>query len=221
MTEGFNATAADYPRDRTVLDLFEAQVMRTPQAIAVVDGERETSYGALASAARRLGRHLIGLGVGAETVVGVCLDRSAGLIEGLLGVFAGGRRLPAARSGLSGGASRVHAGRRGGAGGADDAGPCRAPGRGGGDGGAGTRLVVLDDVATVAAIAAQPDGPIAESERHAALGPDSLAYVIYTSGSTGRPKGVAVRHGGVVNRLLWLRDQAGRGRAMCSCRRRR
>ena len=69
--------------------------MRTPQAIAVVDGERETSYRALASAARRLGRHLIGLGVGAETVVGVCLDRSAGLIEGLLGVFAaGGGYLP-------------------------------------------------------------------------------------------------------------------------------
>ena len=92
--EGFNTTAAAYP-DGTVLDLFEAQVVRTPQAIAVVDGEDETSYRALASAARRLGRHLIGLGVGAETVVGVCLDRSAGLIEGLLGVFeAGGGYLP-------------------------------------------------------------------------------------------------------------------------------
>ena len=104
----------------------------------------------------------------------------------------GGRRLPAARSGLSGGAAGVHAGRRGGAGGADDAGACRAPGR---RPAGSAALVVLDDAATAAAIAAQPDGPIAESERTAPLGPDSLAYVIYTSGSTGRPKGVAVAAG--------------------------
>ena len=155
---GFNATAAAYPRDRTVLDLFEAQVMRTPQAIAVVDGERETSYRALASAARRLGRHLIGLGVGPETVVGVCLDRSAGLIEGLLGVFqAGGGYLPldpdypAERLGFMLGdaaapvvlTTRAHA--------AHLAGAVAV-------GGAGTQLVVLDDAATVAAIAAQPKG---------------------------------------------------------------
>ena len=56
------------------------------------------------------------------------------------------------------------------------------------------RVVVLDDAATAAAIAAQPEGPIAAAERTAPLGPDSLAYVIYTSGSTGRPKGVMIGH---------------------------
>ena len=162
---GFNATAAAYPRG-TVLDLFEAQVMRTPQAIAVVDGERETSYRALASAARRLGRHLIGLGVGPETVVGVCLDRSAGLIEGLLGVFAaGGGYLPldpdypAERLGFMLGdaaapvvlTTRAHAAHLTGA--------------------TGIRLVVLDDAATAAAIAAQPDGPIAAVGTARAAGP--------------------------------------------------
>ena len=71
------------------------------------------------------------------------------------------------------------------------------------------RVVVVDDPATAAAIAAQADGPVAAAERLGPLGPDSLAYVIYTSGSTGRPKGVGVEQGSVVNRLLWLRDQAG------------
>jgi len=90
VVSGFNATAVDYPRDRTVLDLFEARAGTQPDAVAVVDGARQVSYGALASASRRLGRHLIGLGVGPEVMVGVCLDRSAELIVSLLGVFQAG-----------------------------------------------------------------------------------------------------------------------------------
>jgi non-ribosomal peptide synthetase component F len=107
VVETFNATAAYYPRDRTVLDLFEEQAVRTPDAVAVLDGEREVGYGGLASASRRLGRYLIGHGVGPEGVVGVCMERSAELIVSLLGVFQAGAgylpldpEYPAARLGF-------------------------------------------------------------------------------------------------------------------------
>ena len=66
VVEGFNATAVAYPRDLTVVDLFEAQVVHTPGAVAVVEDDRAVGYGMLASASRRLGRYLIGLGVGPE-----------------------------------------------------------------------------------------------------------------------------------------------------------
>ena len=208
VVSGFNATAADYPRDRTVVELFEVQAARVPDALAVVDGVREVGYGALASASRRLGRHLIGLGVGPETVVGVCLEHSADLIVALLGVFqAGGAYLPldpeypparlrlmladAAAPVLI--ATRTYAERL-------------ADAQAAGGDRPDTRLVIVDDAATAAAIARLSDMPLGDAERTAPLTPDSLAYVIYTSGSTGRPKGVMVGHREFSNFLLATQD---------------
>ena len=181
------------PRRRGACELFAAQAARTPEAVAVVDGEaRALTYGELRSAARPAGAGTCALGVGPET-------RGRGLPRALGRRWSrpprgpqGGRRLPAARSRLSGGAAGLHAGRRGGAGRADDAGACAArPGRRWR--GRPCRVVVLDEAATAAAIAAQPDGADRDRRTARGAGPDSLAYVIYTSGSTGTPKGVRDR----------------------------
>ncbi|MEM6846866.1 MAG: condensation domain-containing protein, partial [Pseudomonadota bacterium] len=91
----FNDTAVDYQRETTVIDLFCAQAAERPDAVAVVDGERTLSYGALDAASNQLARHLIGQGVGPEVVVGVCLERSAELIIALMAIWkAGGAYLP-------------------------------------------------------------------------------------------------------------------------------
>ncbi|WP_457798155.1 AMP-binding protein [Methylocystis sp. S23] len=91
----WNATAADYPRDKCVHDLFEEQAARTPDAVAASFEERQLTYEELDRRANQLAHRLIGLGVGPETLVGVCLERSLDLIVALLGVLkAGGAYLP-------------------------------------------------------------------------------------------------------------------------------
>src|SRR5262249_22818181 len=149
----------------------------------------------------QLAQHLRALGVGAETVVGLCLERSLEMVVGLLGILkAGGAYLPLDPSYpaqrltfmLADAGARVlitHSalrdrldvqGARGGVAGRAGAGGARA---------------------------ARPGGPPA-----AAVRPQNLAYVIYTSGSTGTPKGVAITHGGLTNVLLAMREQAALGR---------
>ena len=86
----------------TLPALFAAQAARTPEAIALVFEDRKLSYAALEAHANRLAHHLRGLGVGPETVVGLCVERSPEMVIGLLGHPQGRRRLSAARSGVSG-----------------------------------------------------------------------------------------------------------------------
>ena len=93
--EGFNATAHPVPA-ATLPELFEAQAARTPDAVAVVCGDESLSYGELNARANRLAHHLIGLGVGPEILVGICLERSTELVVALLACTQGRRCLPAA-----------------------------------------------------------------------------------------------------------------------------
>ena len=79
----------------TLPELFAAQAARTPDAIALVFEDRRLSYAELEAHANRLAHHLRGLGVGPETVVGLCVERSPEMVIGLLGILkAGGAYLP-------------------------------------------------------------------------------------------------------------------------------
>ncbi|MGJ4952834.1 non-ribosomal peptide synthase/polyketide synthase [Bradyrhizobium sp. HKCCYLS20291] len=190
----WNDTARDLP-PVTFPDLFAAQAAESPDAIAVVDGDESLSYAALEARANQLAHHLHDLGVGPETVVGLCVERSPALLVGLLGILkAGGVYLPLDpsypddRIGFmlnNAGASALvtHAGLRYRLCGSD------AP----------RSLILLD--ADQPALAKRP--ATAPASR---LDPQNAAYVIYTSGSTGTPKGVVITHAGLANKLVALRD---------------
>src|SRR5262249_23650890 len=165
----------------TLPQLFAAQAAGTPGAGAVVFGDEQLSYGELEGRANQLAHQLRALGVGAESVVGVCLERSLELVVSLIAILkAGGAYLPLdpgyPRERLSfmladaGAAVLISASRL--------RDRLDAP---------GVRRLELDGEA--AAIAAHPTSAPAST-----VAPHNLAYVIYTSGSTGTPKGVAVEH---------------------------
>ena len=178
-------TAAAYPRERCLHQLFAEQAARLPEAVAVVHGDTRLTYGELERRANRLAHRLRDLGVGPEVGVGLFLDRSPEMVVTILGILkAGGVYVPldpaypesrlafmledagvAVLVTVAGKLPRL---------------PARRP-----------PTLCLDD--GDAEPARHGDGPPEES-----VGPESLAYVMYTSGSTGRPKGVAVSHRAVV-----------------------
>ncbi|MFJ9743470.1 AMP-binding protein, partial [Streptomyces sp. NPDC101166] len=191
----WNDTAVEVPSG-SLPELFEAQAARTPEAVAVVADEESLSYAELDARADRLARHLAGLGVGPESVVGVCLERGVEMVVALLAVVkAGGAYLPLdpdhpaerATNLLADAAPVVVVAS------ADTASAVPA---------SDATLVVLED----ADLADLDDTPLAVRIR-----PESPAYVMFTSGSTGRPKGVVVSHAGIVNRLWWMQDRFGLG----------
>ncbi|WP_437997980.1 amino acid adenylation domain-containing protein [Sorangium sp. So ce185] len=182
----WNATAAAVPADACVHELFEAHAARRPDAAAVVYEETALSYRDLDRRANQLARRLRAAGVGPEDRVGLCLERSAEMVVGLLGVLKAGAayvpldpKFPRERldAVLADSGARVVVTQ------ARWAGALDAPGR--------TSLCLDRDAAALAAEAAEPLGATAR--------PENLAYLIYTSGSTGRPKGVAVEHRQLVN----------------------
>ena len=170
----------------SLADLFEAQADRRPGAAAVVAGDRSLSYGELDARANRLAHHLQALGVGPETVVGVCVERSLEMAVGFLGVLkAGGACMPLDPSyPLERLALMLN----------DSAAPvlltCERllerlpPHR------AGTVCIDADWHDVARRPGRRPVRTVA---------PDNLAYVIYTSGSTGEPKGVMLTHRGLVS----------------------
>ncbi|MDK0523855.1 amino acid adenylation domain-containing protein [Streptomyces sp. ML-6] len=182
----WNGVAGGYPETATVHRLVEERVAAGPGAVAVVQGERCWSFGELNARANRLAHHLRDRGVTADTLVGVCLERSPELIATLLGILKAGAAFvpldpeyPADRITYmvrDAGAPLVITS----AGLAD-----RIP--------EGVERLLVDGGWPGGAVT--DPGPVGS--------PDDLAYVIYTSGSTGRPKGVALEHRGVVNYLHW------------------
>ena len=88
-------TETDYPREDTIAQLFEQQATRTPDAVAVISAGRTLTYRELDHRSNRLAQHLRTLGVQAETLVGVAVERSAQMIVGLLAILkAGGAYVP-------------------------------------------------------------------------------------------------------------------------------
>ncbi|MGW5371317.1 amino acid adenylation domain-containing protein [Streptomyces sp. NPDC004009] len=196
----WNTTEAELPHDVCLHEAFEAHARRAPDAVAVVHGGERWTYRRVDEDANRLARRLRSLGVGPDVRVGLCLDRSPGLLTALLGVLkAGGAYVPldpaypAARiETMVGGASCAVMISR-----VDLAGNLPAAG-------AGTPLVLLDRDAE--ALAALSPAPVA-----ATAGPENLCYIIHTSGSTGTPKPIALRHRGVVNNIADLNSRFGVG----------
>ncbi|AOR31554.1 non-ribosomal peptide synthetase [Streptomyces fodineus] len=196
----FGAAAAPAP-DATITARVEAQVARTPDAVAVTTDGESLTYAELDARAERLAVELAGRGVGPETVVCLVLPRTVNTAVALLGVLkAGGAYLPV---------DPAHAGAR-----LPHVLPVARPHLLLVD--AGTRdlvpatdipVLVLDDVDLHAATEATP-AAVVTTTRLAAR-PGNLAYVVYTSGSTGVPKGVSVTHATVVNAVDALVAHAG------------
>jgi non-ribosomal peptide synthetase component F len=91
----WNDTSASYPRDKCLHELFAEQASRTPDAVAAVFEDERLTYQELDRRANRLAHQLRGLGVGPETIVGLCVPRSLEMVVGLLGILkAGGAYLP-------------------------------------------------------------------------------------------------------------------------------
>ena len=92
---GWNATAVRYPKELTWVELFESQVARTPEGVALVFGDQRLSYRELNGRANQLAHHVRRLGVGPEGLVGICAERSVEMVVAILGVLkAGGAYLP-------------------------------------------------------------------------------------------------------------------------------
>ncbi|MEM9566772.1 MAG: amino acid adenylation domain-containing protein [Cyanobacteria bacterium P01_E01_bin.34] len=189
----WNATEVNYPSDCCIHQLFERQVECSPNAVAVVYEDQPLSYWELNERANQLAHHLQQLGVGPETLVGICIERSLEMVVGLLGILkAGGAYVPLDPGYPPERLAYMLA---------DSQVPILL-----------TQSSLLDGLPQHEARLICLDRDWPAISRHSSLNlntqvsSDNLAYVIYTSGSTGRPKGVMNRHVSICNRLLWMQD---------------
>ncbi|MDD1749281.1 MAG: amino acid adenylation domain-containing protein, partial [Methanothrix sp.] len=192
----WNNTGVDYPRDKCIHELFEEQVERTPEAIALVFEDKELTYRELNAKANQLSRLLHTRGVGPDVLVGLFMERSLEMVVGLLGIMkAGGAYVPldpfypsqrivfmiedSEAALLVTQESLLE----------------RIPGP-------DIQIVCLDrDWDEI--VSEQTSNPAPLSHPH------DLAYVIYTSGSTGKPKGVAVPHVALMNLIFSMQRKPG------------
>jgi len=201
----WNETSRDYPRDKCLHELFEEQVERTPDGVAVVFGSEQVSYRELNFRANQLARYLRAGGVGPESLVGVCLNRSTQMIVALLGVLkAGGAYVPLDPAYPRDRISFI----------LDDT----------------EAFLLLTEKCLIDEVRPQTfTNEAGDRENHERKGSntifldtdwgairresqenlqypgtaENLAYVIYTSGSTGTPKGVMIEHRNAVAFVSW------------------
>lgn len=186
----WNNTRVDYPR-ATVIDMFEAQAAKTPEAVAVEYNDRSLTYGELNRLAEKVARRLIDRQGRCGEFVGVYMDRSVEMVVALVSIMKAGLayvpidpEYPPDRIRYmieDSGVPLILTQER-----------YRAE-----LAGVGAEVVVLTDLE-------QFSGDDGKVVRH--LEPDSPVYMIYTSGSTGRPKGVVNRHESLYNRLYWMQS---------------
>jgi amino acid adenylation domain-containing protein len=208
---GWNHTNTEYPNDKCIHELFEVQVEKSPDAVAVVFEDQQLTYRELNERANQVAHYLRKLGVGPEVLVGICMDRSPEMIIGLLGILkAGGAYVPldpdypqerlafmmedsraclllTQKSLVEDGRWRIE----------DGDSRSSIP---------STLLRTgLDSRLKVVCLDNEWQTIARESRENPSSGVTAgkLAYVIYTSGSTGRPKGVAIEHHSTVAFLSW------------------
>ena len=189
----FNNTARGYADDKCVHELFERQVEQSPEAVAVVSGSAQFTYRELNARANQLARFLSRFGVGPDSLVGLCVERSPEMIVGILGILkAGAGYVPMDPTYPTDRLSFM----------LQDA-----------------NVFVLLTQSHLLDALPRHNGPrlsldsdwdsiVKEQEDNlpARATPGNLAYVIYTSGSTGQPKGVMIPHRGLVNYLSWCTE---------------
>jgi amino acid adenylation domain-containing protein len=186
LVASWNETATEFPRDKTIAQLFEETVSAHPDSIALVFGSQRLSFSELNKRANRLAHRLRQIGVSPETMVGCCFDRSVELIVSLLAVLkAGGAYVP-----LDPGYPKERLDFL-----LEDTKPA----------------VMLTQASLAASVLAKcrvpslfvdrpepPSSAAADANPAPLAGPSSLAYVMYTSGSTGRPKGVMIENRAII-----------------------
>ncbi|WP_375515791.1 amino acid adenylation domain-containing protein, partial [uncultured Nostoc sp.] len=191
----WNDTQVDYSLDKCIHQLFEAQVQHTPDTVAVVYGNQQLTYYQLNSRANQLAHYLQSVGVKADVLVGLCVERSLEMVIGLLGILkAGGAYVPLDPNYPQERLSYM----------LQDAAVsvllCQQqllellPSH-------QTHVIYLDSQWEMISTQSQ-ENPVSE------VSANNLAYVIYTSGSTGKPKGTAMRHHSLVNLISWQVENA-------------
>ncbi|MCJ0905033.1 amino acid adenylation domain-containing protein [Rhodococcus sp. ARC_M6] len=194
----WNATDHDTDSAATLVDLFDEQVAAHSDSIALVHGHESLTYAEFDDKVNRLARHLIGLGVGPESLVALGMRRSIDLVIGMYAVVkAGGGYVPIDPDHPADRTAYV----------LDMAAPvCVLSTERDAPSLSDIDSVVVIDTLELSDVSGDP---VRADERIAPLRAANTAYVIFTSGSTGKPKGVAVSHAAIVNQLLWKRDQYG------------
>ncbi|NOR45017.1 MAG: amino acid adenylation domain-containing protein, partial [Candidatus Delongbacteria bacterium] len=185
----FNDTNADYPRDKTIHQLFEEQVAKAPDNVALVFEDKEMTYGELNKRSNQIARLLREKGVMPDTIIGIMVDRSFEMIIGILGILkSGGAYLPIdptypeerIKYMLDDSRSKALL----------------------------TQNHYYEDSKTkYGLVVIDLDSESSYDYEGTNLGivnkPTDLAYVIYTSGTTGNPKGVMIEHLSVINTLYF------------------
>ncbi|MGC2062824.1 MAG: condensation domain-containing protein, partial [Thermodesulfovibrionales bacterium] len=184
----WNNTATDYPGDKCIHELFEEQVEKTPDAIAVVFEDQQLTYRELNSRANQLANYLEKRGVEPEVLVGICVERSLEMLIGLLGILkAGGAYVPLdpsypkERLGfmLEDTETSIILAQR-------------------------SLLKVIPEIkGQVLCMDCETLAQERQEKPSTTPSAENLAYVLYTSGSTGKPKGVSMKHHALCNLVSW------------------
>ena len=173
----WNGTTAEYPKDKCIHELFEEQVKKNPEAIAVVFEDKHLTYGELNAKSNQLARYLRKRGIKADDLVGICMEKSLEMLIGILGILkAGGAYVPLDPSYPKDRLDYMKSD-------------------------SGARIIIDTEYLQNEDIWKEP-----RENLRKITSPQNLAYVIYTSGSTGRPKGVQINHESVVNYIIWGKE---------------